>query len=37
MTLRTWRTRLAALLAANPHIDPRTVRAVDIARLRGEG
>lgn len=31
-----WRSLLAAHAARNPHIDPRTVRAVDIARLRGE-
>lgn len=30
MTLRTWRTRLAALLAANPHIDPLTVMAREV-------
>ena len=30
MRWTTWKRSLAALLAANPHIDPRTVRARDV-------
>ena len=30
MRWTTWKCNLAALLAANPHIDPRTVRAGEV-------
>jgi Fe-S-cluster formation regulator IscX/YfhJ len=36
-TYHQWRAILAARAARNPQIDPRTVRAAEIARLRGEG
>ena len=37
MTYPRWTALVAAHAARNPHIDPRTVRAAEIARLRGEG
>ena len=36
-TYARWTALVAAHAARNPQIDPRTVRAVEIARLRGEG
>ncbi len=36
MTYARWTALLAAHAARNPQIDPRTVRADEISRLRGD-